>query len=82
MITLRSYALASSIADDVIADKNTIVAEFYIDSVSDLPTNKTYKIYTLFQGSIAYDISTGKFYVMDSEGAWHDSEDGTVVSAA
>lgn len=81
MITLRSYALASSIADDIITDKNTIVAEFYIDSVSDLPSNKTYKIYTLFQGSIAYDISTGKFYVMDSEGAWHDSEDGTVVSA-
>lgn len=80
MITLRSYALASSIADDIITDKNTIVAEFFIDSVSDLPANKTYKIYTLFQGSIAYDISTGKFYVMDSEGVWHDSEDGTVVS--
>lgn len=81
MITLRSYALASSIADDVITDKNTIVAEFYIDSVSDLPSNKTYKNYTLFQGSIAYGISTGKFYVIDSEGVWHDSEDGTIVSA-
>jgi hypothetical protein len=44
------------------------------------PIDGKLKGYTLYQGSIAYDIGAGKFYVMDSEGTWHDSEDGSEVS--
>lgn len=80
MVTIRGYTLITKITDENVTEPNTARVEFDIDSVSDLPTDGKLKGYTLYQGSIAYDIGAGKFYVMDSEGTWHDSEDGSEVS--
>ena len=49
--------------------------EFFMDSVSDLPSDVYYfssenDKYKIAQGSLAYDISTSGMYMMDSTGTW------------
>lgn len=62
-----------------INETSHIIGEIFVDEVSELPTADGIDGYELVQGSIAYVIHSGKFYVMDSDGKWCSSEDGTVV---
>ncbi len=52
-----------------------IIAELMIDSASELPSQE-YAGYVLDMGSIAWDISTGDFYALTSEGTWY-KQDGS-----
>lgn len=49
-------------------------AEIQIDSADELTTS--FRDYVFVQGSIAWDISTGDFYALDSEGTWHKQGGG------
>lgn len=49
--------------------------EMFIDSPADLPNNPYYfstdkDSYKIAQGSLAWDISAGEMYMMNSSGAW------------
>ena len=44
--------------------------EIDIDSAEELPETNYFSGRTLYQGSIAWDISTGNFYGMTSLGEW------------
>lgn len=50
--------------------------ELDIDSASELPTVDAFDGMRLYQGSIAWDVSTGDFYGLNSEGTWY-KQDGT-----
>ena len=52
-----------------------IIAELMIDSASELPSQE-YAGYVLDMGSIAWDVSTGDFYALNSEGTWY-KQDGS-----
>lgn len=53
---------------------NTARVEIAVDSASELVTE--YKGITFTQGSIAWDISTGDFYGLDSSGTWYKQGGG------
>ena len=44
--------------------------EIDVDSAEELPAKDYFSGRTLYQGSIAWDISTGNFYGMTSLGEW------------
>ena len=44
--------------------------EIDVDSAEELPAKDYFSGRTLYQGSIAWDISTGDFYGMTSTGDW------------
>ena len=44
--------------------------EIDVDSAEELPETNYFSGRTLYQGSIAWDISTGNFYGMTSSGEW------------
>ena len=46
------------------------IMEIAVDSSSDLPTVTGLTGHTIAMGSIAWDISTGDFYGMGSDGQW------------
>lgn len=50
--------------------------EIDVDSASDLPAADDIDGILLYQGSIAWDISTGDFYGLKSDGTWY-KQDGT-----
>lgn len=50
--------------------------EIDVDSASDLPAADDIDGILLYQGSIAWDISTGDFYGLRSDGTWY-KQDGT-----
>lgn len=50
--------------------------EIDVDSASDLPAIDAIDGILLYQGSIAWDISTGDFYGLKSDGTWY-KQDGT-----
>lgn len=52
-----------------------IIADLMIDSASELPSQE-YAGYVLDMGSIAWDVSTGDFYALNSEGTWY-KQDGS-----
>lgn len=57
--------------------KSSIIAEIYADDVSELPEKDGFDGYELAQGSVAYVIKSGGFYILSGDGKWYDSEDGT-----
>ena len=66
-------------------ENNTICLthfEFYMDSDDDLPTSVYLPTdtpgvqYKIAQGSLAYDLSTSKLYVVNSEGTWVEQAGG------
>ena len=65
MVLLREYK--NILTGD---GKKHILAEFSVDSSSDLPSQE-YGDFFIHMGSIAHDISTGDFYSIDSSGTWH-----------
>ncbi len=60
--------------------KRRIIAEIYVDEVSELPTKNGIDGYELCQGSVAYVIRSGELYVMDNKGEWYSSS-GEKISA-
>lgn len=46
------------------------ILEIAVDSSSDLPTTTSLAGHIIAMGSIAWDISTGDFYGMGSDGTW------------
>lgn len=59
--------------------KSRVIAEIYVDTVSELPAHNINDNFDLVQGSIAYVVQSGELYVMGSDGRWYSSEDGTVA---
>ena len=57
--------------------KSSIIAEIYADDVSELPEKDGFDGYELAQGSVAYVIKSGGFYILSGDGKWYDSKDGT-----
>lgn len=55
-------------------NNNHARVEMAVDSSSDLTTS--HKGITFTQGSIAWDVSTGDFYGLDSSGTWHKQGGG------
>ena len=49
-------------------------AEMFCDTASDLPAVDEIGGCLLDMGSIAYDIATGDFYVLNSDGEWKNSQ--------
>lgn len=47
-----------------------VIAELYVDEVTDLPTNEEGARIKYHQGTIAYVINDAKMYVMNSSGNW------------
>lgn len=77
MKTIRGYTLITELASgQAPLDPNTARVEFDVDTVDELPQDGKLDGYTLYQGSIAYVIEAAKFYVLDSEGVWHDAKNG------
>lgn len=80
MITIRDYTLMTELStDNPDLPVNTARVEFDVDTVDEVPTDGVLKGYTLYQGSIVFVIGIGKFYVLDSEGEWHSSDDGSLL---
>lgn len=52
--------------------KSVVVAELNCDTSSDLPAVDGLAGRILAQGSIAWDISTGDFYGLSSDGVWNN----------
>ncbi len=73
MINIRKQSFISFTDDG----KDRVVAEIYVDDVSELPAHDGIDGYELAQGSIAYVVRSGELYVMDGSGAWYNSEDGS-----
>lgn len=55
------------------------IGEIYVDTADELPTKNGIDGYELIQGSVAYVIKAGKFYVMGGDGLWY-STNGEVIS--
>ncbi len=73
MINIRKQSFISFTDDG----KDRVVAEIYVDDVTELPTVDGIDGYELEQGSIAYITHSGELYVMDGNGTWYNSEDGS-----
>ena len=56
--------------------KRRIIAEIYVDDVSELPAKNVTDGYELAQGSVAYVVQSGELYVMDGKGEWYSSTGG------
>lgn len=48
-----------------------IIGEIFVDDTSELPSPTGIDGYELVQGSVAYAIKSGEFYVMGSDGEWY-----------
>jgi hypothetical protein len=55
---------------------SVVKVEIDIDSAEDLPAVDELSGRKLYMGSIAWDISTGDFYALNSEGTWY-KQDGS-----
>lgn len=53
-----------------------VVAEIDVDTADELPKIDGISGILLHQGSIAYVIRSGEFYVLDGDGKWYNSEGG------
>lgn len=66
MITVRSRELLELKIDGTNVER----MEIDVDTSSDLPDADAFAGKIIAQGSIAWDISTGDFYGMGSDGTW------------
>ena len=55
---------------------STVRADIIVDSAEELPDIDDISGRILFQGSIAWDISTGDFYALTSTGEWINQSSG------
>lgn len=68
MVTIRDYVQVDQTED--VPRKKIIRANIQVDEESELPDVDEFDGLVLAQGSIAWDISTGAFYGMTSDGQW------------
>ncbi len=61
----------------LINDLSEIVAEIDVDTADELPETDGIPGNILHQGSIAYVIKSGEFYVLAGDGKWYNSEGNT-----
>lgn len=66
MITVRSRELLELKIDGTNVER----MEIDVDTASELPAVDDFEGKLIAQGSIAWDISTGDFYGMGSDGQW------------
>ena len=66
--------IRSKICLGLIDDLSEIVAEIDVDTADELPVTDGIPGNILHQGSIAYVIKTGEFYVLAGDGRWYSSE--------
>lgn len=67
--------ILSSVSERIKNGKHYVRAELAIDSASEL-TVEGFQNYHFTMGSIAWDISTGDFYALNSEGLWYKQNSG------
>lgn len=60
-------------------EKSRVIAEIYVDKVSELPAHDHDENFDMVQGSVAYVVQSGELYVMSSDGIWHTTN-GEAVS--
>ena len=71
MITIRNSTFIK-FDDEVSVER----MELDIDSATELPEADDFEGRLIAQGSIAWDITNGEFYGMDSSGEWHNQTAG------
>ncbi len=71
MITIRNKHF-TKFADN--KHTSVIRAEIDVDTVNELPETDGIPGNILHQGSIAYVIKSGEFYVLASDGKWYNSK--------
>lgn len=76
MIINSKKFIANSVNPEV---KSRVIAEIFVDDVSELSAPTEIDSYELVQGSVAYIIHSGELYIMDSDGKWYSS-DGVAIS--
>lgn len=55
--------------------KSRVLAEIFVDTADKFPKTDDFDDFELVQGSIAYVITTGKFYVLSGGGEWYCSDE-------
>lgn len=75
MNRIRSQITVSFVQED---NRNLIRAEIECDTAADLPGIDDYPGKRLSMGSVAWDISTGDFYGLNSSGEWINQTTGKV----
>lgn len=68
MLTIRKIDYLSYAK--TVDKRSSVIAEIFVDEVSDLPETEGIDGYTLCMGSIAYVVKTGELYVLSSDGQW------------
>ena len=58
--------------------RSVVIAELAVDEKTELPTANGIEGRTLAQGTLAWEISTGTFYGLGSDGMWVDQSTGDV----
>ena len=53
-----------------------IIWEIIVDTADELPEKDGISGKSLHQGSVAYVVKTGEFYVLASDGKWHNVKKG------
>lgn len=54
-------------------EKSRVIAEIYVDKISELPAHDYDENFDMAQGSVAYVVQSGEIYVMGSDGKWYDT---------
>ena len=67
--------ILSSVSEGIKSGKHHIRAEIAIDSAAEL-TVEGFQNYHFTMGSIAWDVSTGDFYGLGSDGTWKKQNSG------
>lgn len=68
MVTIRNIVQIGQ--TETYPRKKIVIADIQIDTEDELPDVDEFRGLILFQGSIAWVISTGKFYALTSDGQW------------
>lgn len=80
MLRIRSERFVESVETNGTSIAK-VVAELDMDTAEDLPDVDGIDGCLLSMGSIAWDISTGEFYGLDSDGVWHNQSGDDASSA-
>ena len=67
--------ILSSVTETIRDGVNYIRADVAVDSAAEL-TVEGFQNYHFTMGSIAWDVSTGDFYALNSEGSWYKQNGG------
>ena len=74
-LTMREYFMQNVESSGVL--KKLVREEIVVDNVADLPTADYKEGQILAIGSAVWDVSTGDFYGLDSNGVWINQKTGT-----